>query len=64
MVNQIENAADLIRGLDADAIAAKIAEMERETKALRLLLRSARARQNASKRHCGDHATEVRNHHG
>ncbi|HYV35512.1 MAG TPA: hypothetical protein VE988_07405 [Gemmataceae bacterium] len=41
---------DFVRGLDADTIAKKISELEREAKALRVLLRSARARQSAEQR--------------
>jgi hypothetical protein len=40
----------LIDGLDADAIAARLDQLGRQTKALRLLLRAARARQQAQKR--------------
>jgi hypothetical protein len=40
----------LVRDLDADAIAARLVELEAEASALRVLLRSARARENARKR--------------
>ncbi len=44
------DALGLLKALDADSIAARIAELEAEASALRVLLRSARARQNAQKR--------------
>lgn len=40
----------LLERLDPDAIAARLEEIEREGKALRVLLRSARARQNSAGR--------------
>jgi hypothetical protein len=44
------NPVALLESLDADAIAARLDELEREAQALRVLLRSARARQGAKKR--------------
>jgi hypothetical protein len=40
----------LLESLDPEAIAARLDELEREAQALRVLLRSARARQGARKR--------------
>jgi hypothetical protein len=42
--------ATLIEQLDAEAIRARLAEMDRQSRALRVLLRSAVARQRAASR--------------
>jgi hypothetical protein len=52
---------DLIRAvaeLDADCIATRLDELEAEARALRVLLRSARARDNACRHrlHCSEEA--------
>jgi hypothetical protein len=44
------DAVHLLRALDADAIAARLAELAAEERALRVLLRSARAREQATRR--------------
>jgi hypothetical protein len=44
------NPSELVNSLDAEAIAARLDELEREAQALRVLLRSARARQGAQRR--------------
>ncbi len=41
---------ELVNGLDPDLIAERLDELDREAKALRVLLRSARARQLGKKR--------------
>jgi hypothetical protein len=41
---------DLVNNLDPDALAARLDELDAEAQALRVLLRSARARQAAQKR--------------
>jgi hypothetical protein len=43
----IADPVGFVRTLDADAIAARLAEIEAEASALRVLLRSARARERA-----------------
>jgi hypothetical protein len=42
------DASSLIETLDADAIAAELAELDRQQRALRVLLRAARARQRVT----------------
>jgi hypothetical protein len=42
--------ADLLDSLDPDAIAARLDELDRESRALRVLLRSARARRRGQGR--------------
>lgn len=42
--------ADLVESLDADAIAHRLEDLYRQEAALRVLLRSARARQHARRR--------------
>jgi hypothetical protein len=42
--------SELVNGLDPEVIAARLVELERESQALRVLLRSARARQAGKKR--------------
>jgi hypothetical protein len=44
----------LLDALDADAIAARLQELDREARALRVLLRSARARQRRNRPQTGD----------
>jgi hypothetical protein len=44
------DAAKLVKSLDADEIARRLEELADEERALRVLLRSARARENAVRR--------------
>jgi hypothetical protein len=53
MRNATPNPTDpvsIVKTLDADAIAARLAELDSEASALRVLLRSARAREQALRR--------------
>jgi hypothetical protein len=49
----------IIKTLDADAIAARLIELDAEASALRVLLRSARARENALRRGSERGATDA-----
>lgn len=63
MKNSKPNPSDpvsIVNTLDADSIAKRIAELDAEASALRVLLRSARARENAQRRRGTSPAKEGR----